>query len=197
MMERRFLVIAIQLLYVPVTSAAVIEGQFTLYATDPGSLPLNVPFSGTFTFDDSVSHPIFWGGGAFYNISVISATLTGGDLGDACCYVFDPLTGFPQITYLREGEPWSVNLFFRNATLNSTVNLVGPNEGYPQNHPDYGLHWAEAIRVSPDSTLGIRGGVFTFTAPPLPSIPEPSALVACVAVSFIVATLYRFSRRDE
>jgi hypothetical protein len=136
---------------------ALHEGQFSLFVTDPGSVPLEVPFTGTFQFDDSLF--LFSDLDGLYFAPVQSATITGGD-SETCCYVYDPLN-IAKVAYSVGGHPYSIGLFFGNAALESHVYTTL-----------LGLNWAE----NKDTGTSARSGVYTMLAPELPAIPEPSAI---------------------
>ena len=143
---------------------AVHEGQFSLFVTAPGSLPLEVPFTGTFSFDDSLFVRGIDDEGMRYRAPIQSATITGGDSEEGCCYLLDDPTS-AEVQYFADGHPHSVSLSFRNVALNSGIVLS-----------EHGLQWSQGI-FRPNSNSGRRGGIYTLSAPNLhvfEVIPEPS-----------------------
>src|SRR4051812_43829663 len=84
---------------------AVHEGQFSLFVTDPStSSPLAVPFTGTFKFDDSLFVRTVDGEGLRFRAPIQSATITGGDSDEACCYALDRTTAGAEVQYFPDGN---------------------------------------------------------------------------------------------
>lgn len=174
--------------------ASVVTGTFSLTVTDPGSQPLSTPFIGTFSFDTTVASPTPHSDGQLFNINVLSADLDGGDEGNGCCYVLDSVASQPDIVYTVSGEPFSLSLFFLNASLGTRVALGFSG---PVSAPT--LRWSQDSLNPAGTYTGIRGGTYTFDAPVVSvgSVPEPSTVVLLAAALLVYTSVRRKGPRRQ